>query len=359
MTISTNRHILITGGCGFIGSNLAVALAADGHQVTCFDNLSRRGSEVLLTRVLEHGCEFAHGDIRSVEDLARLKGDFDLMIECSAEPSVLVGTQGADAMFLLNNNLVGSLNCFELARQRRMGVLFLSTSRVYPYTSINALRFAEADTRFEYADSNPGVSARGISTEFPLDGSRSLYGATKLASEIILQEYSQQYDIPCIINRCGVIAGPWQLGKVDQGVFTYWLAQHLFGKNLKYIGFGGTGKQVRDLLHVADLTDLLKKQIAAIEPYRGQVFNVGGSAYSNLSLRETTTLCARITGHTVEITPNPVDRPADVIWFLTDNGVTEEAFSWQPARSPETILTDIFLWLTHHQSEFERVMGGR
>ncbi len=353
-------HILITGGCGFIGSNLAVALAQDGHQITCFDNLSRRGSEILLARTREHGCAFAHGDIRSVEDLMRLKGDFDIMIECSAEPSVLVGTQGADAVFMLNNNLVGSLNCFEMARQRGMGVLFLSTSRVYPFKPLNDLSYDEAETRFEFNGSGPGVSKRGVAIDFPLNtGSRSLYGATKLASEVILQEYSQQYDMPCIINRCGVIAGPWQLGKVDQGVFTYWLAQHVFGGTLKYIGFGGKGKQVRDLLHVYDLVDLVRKQIAALPNYRGQIFNAGGGAQTSLSLLETTALCRRITGKTLDVTPDPVDRPADVIWYMTDNGNTEPTFDWKPTRSPETILGDIHEWLTEHKQQFQQVMGAK
>ena len=352
-------NLLITGGCGFIGSNLAVALAEQGHAVTCFDNLSRRGSEVLLARILEHGCRFAHGDIRSPEDLGRIAGEFDIMIECSAEPSVLVGTQGADATYMLNNNLVGSLHCFEFARQRGMGILFLSTSRVYPYPALNKLHFDEGETRFEYADNQPGVSASGVRLDFPLDGARSLYGATKLASEIILQEYSRQYDLPCIINRCGVVAGPWQLGKVDQGVFTYWLAQHVFGKNLKYIGFGGRGKQVRDLLHVADLTDLIAKQIAVLSDYRGQVFHAGGGANGSLSLLETTRLCQHITGKTVDVTPDAIDRPADVIWYVTDNGATESTFDWKPTRDPETILTDIFHWLDAHQAQFQKFMGGK
>lgn len=352
------HHILLTGGCGFIGSNLAVALATDGHSVTCFDNLARRGSEILLRRIQEAGCRFVHGDIRNVEDLQRVSGDFDLMIECSAEPSVLVGTQGADAIFMVNNNLIGSLNCFEAARQRGMAILFLSTSRVYPYDRLNALQFAEEETRFVYADNRPGVSADGVAIDFPLDGARSLYGATKLAGEIMLQEYSRSYNIPALINRCGVIAGPWQLGKADQGVFTFWLAQHYFGKDLKYIGFGGKGKQARDLLHIADLVTLIKKQIARIGEFRGQVFNAGGSAFSSLSLRETTALCQKITGNTVGITPALEDRPADVIWYVTDNGVTEPTFGWKPTRNPETILTDIFEWLHDNESLFTRVLKG-
>jgi CDP-paratose 2-epimerase len=346
------KNILITGGAGFIGSNLGVALKADGHAVTCLDNLSRRGSELLLRRILENGCSFLHGDIRNEEDLEKIKRPFDIMIECSAEPSVLVGTRGEDARFLLNNNLFGAVNCFEFARIRRIPVIFLSTSRVYPYTAINRLPFQEEPTRFEYAGNHAGASRNGISTSFTLRGFRSLYGAAKLSAEHLLQEYCGLYGLPAVINRCGVIAGPWQLGKVDQGVFTYWLYRHYFEKDLHYIGFGGTGKQVRDLLHVNDLVLLIKKQINEAERFRGEVFNAGGSTFSNLSLCEATALCREITGKKIPVSGMPDNRPADVKWYITDNGDTESVFDWKPTQKPEVILSDIHRWLTVHAETF-------
>jgi CDP-paratose 2-epimerase len=351
-------NFLITGGCGFIGSNLAVAMAENGHAVTCMDNLSRRGSEVLLSRILEHGCCFMHGDIRNGEDFERLKGAYDVMIECSAEPSVLVGTQGADALFLINNNLVGSVNCFEYCRTRKTPMIFLSTSRVYPYDAINRLSFVEGETRFEYGDTYAGVSSRGIAVSFSLTGYRSLYGATKLASEFLLQEYSRLYDVPSIINRCGVIAGPWQLGKVDQGVFTYWLASHHFRRDLNYIGFGGKGKQVRDLLHIEDLVSLINAQIASVGSYRGKVFNVGGGVHSNLSLMETTELCRNITGHSVNVGKCSTDRPCDLIWYIGNNDKTEREFGWKPQRGPALILSDIYGWLKDNEGRLASTLGN-
>lgn len=353
-----NRQALITGGCGFIGSNLAVALSQEGYCVTCLDSLSRRGSELLLNRVLAHGCSFCHGDIRCPEDFLKVKRDFAVLIECSAEPSVMAGAQGENARYMVNNNLIGTINCLELARDREIPILFLSTSRVYPYGRINSCRFCEAPTRYLYDDEQHGISREGISTGFPLDGPRSLYGTTKLCAEYLLQEYCAQYGVKGIINRCGVIAGPGQLGKVDQGVFTYWLAQHYFRRSLRYLGFGGKGKQVRDLLHIDELTGLIVKQLEVIDRFQGHVFNVGGSLVANLSLREATALCREITGNRVEIGEDPETRPADVIWYMTDNGETTREFNWHPSKDARTILEDIYGWLKTNEDEFARVFGG-
>ena len=351
-------RILITGGCGFIGSNLAVAFRQQGARVVVFDNLSRRGSEILLRRVQEAGAEFVRGDIRHPADLEQVAGPVDLLIECSAEPSVLVGVNGDDAEFMVQNNLVGSLHCFEFARKRRAPVIFLSTSRVYPYDALNRQEYREEATRFVPARESAGFGPAGVGVDFPLQGARSLYGATKLASEIMLQEYSHQYDLPAVIDRCGVVAGPWQLGKQDQGVFTHWLVSHRLNRPLAYIGFGGQGKQVRDLLHIDDPVELVLLQSRRIAEFRGDVFPAGGSTFSNLSLREATELCQAITGRRLPMTAQPENRPADVAWFITDNRPTTARLGWRPTRSAETILRDIHAWLEAHP-DLEAALFGK
>jgi len=353
------KRILITGGCGFIGSSLAVELASQGYSVTVLDNLSRRGSEILLNKVLTCGIKFVHGDVRNPEDLAKLKEEYALMIESSAEASVLTGTNGQDARYLLNVNLQGSINCFELARERGIPVIFLSSSRVYPYSRLNTCRFKETSTRFDFIEGCEGVTPNGVRVDMPLSGARSLYGTTKLCSELILQEYSAQYGLPVIINRCGAIAGPGQLGKVDQGVFTFWLANHYFKNPLRYIGFGGKGKQVRDLLHVKDLAELVVKQVRYLigaEPgHLNEIFNVGGSVYSSLSLLEATEICAELTGNRIKIESASENRPADMIWYITDNGRTEQVFEWKPRKSAVDILQDTFRWLQENESDFKKI----
>ena len=326
--------------------------------MVAFDNLSRRGSEILLRRIQEAGAEFVRGDIRNPADLAQVTGPVDLLIECSAEPSVLVGVNGDDAEFMVQNNLVGSLHCFEFARKCRAPVIFLSTSRVYPYDALNRQEYREEATRFSPVGSGPGFGPDGVGIDFPLLGARSLYGATKLASEIMLQEYSHQYGLPAVIDRCGVVAGPWQLGKQDQGVFTHWLVSHRLNRPLAYIGFGGQGKQVRDLLHVDDLVELVLLQSRRIAEFRGDVFPAGGSTFSNLSLREATDLCQTITGRRLPLSTQLTNRPADVIWFVTDNGPTTARLGWRPARSAETILRDVQAWLDAHP-DLEAALFGK
>ncbi len=337
--------ILVTGGCGFIGSTLAIALREDGHEVICFDNLSRRGSEIILERISGKGCAFIHGDARNPEDFSRLPKNMDLMLECSAEPSVMAAASSDSARFVIQNNLFGTVNCLEYARLASMPFMFMSTSRVYPYSAINALRFKQTDSRVVCEERAQGLTANGITEDFSLKGPRSLYGATKLASELLAQEYAAQYDLPVLINRCGVVAGPWQMGKSDQGVLAFWMAAHLLGKNLKYIGFGGQGKQVRDVLHVNDFADLVRRQLALANSWRGNVYNVGGGLDCSLSLRETTALCATLTGRTVEMGSEPSSRPADVVWYVSDNARVSREFQWAPVSKPEKIMDDIRVWM--------------
>jgi CDP-paratose 2-epimerase len=355
-----HRAVLVTGGAGFVGSNLCVMLRGESsaRRVVAFDNLKRRGSELNLPRLKAAGAEFVHGDVRSPDDLAALAGDFDLLLDCSAEPSVLAGAGGSPA-YVVQTNLVGTANCLEWARPRQADVLFLSTSRVYPIAPQNQLSLIEGETRFELAPEQPfaGVSEAGISEGFSLEGARSIYGATKLASELLVEEYRVTYGLRTVVNRCGVLAGPWQMGKVDQGVFTLWVLAHLLGKPLKYIGYGGTGKQVRDLLHVRDLFELLALQLPRMNELTGSVFNAGGGRAVSLSLLETTRLCADLTGRSTLIESVSENRFADVPLYLTDNAKVTACTGWAPRTPPAKILEEIVVWARERLSVLEAALG--
>ena len=340
-------RLLITGGAGFVGSNLAVSLAQrhPEWEVIALDNLYRRGSELNLPRLEEAGVEFVKGDVRETADLQALP-ELTAMVECSAEPSVMSGIDG-DSSYLVHTNLTGAYNCLELARRDGAFFVFLSTSRVYPVAPQVELKLEEGETRFEIAAKQAvaGISPAGVSEEFPLEGARTLYGATKLAAELLIEEFRAGLGVPAVIDRCGVIAGPWQMGKVDQGVFTHWMLAHHFGNPLSYIGFGGEGKQVRDLLHVEDLVDLVERQLLAPAEWDGRTVNVGGGRECSLSLRETTAICQRLTGNEVPITPVLETRPGDVPVYLSDCARLFGLDEWRPRRSAEQVLADIYGWI--------------
>jgi len=259
----------------------------------------------------------------------------------------------------LHTNLVGTINCLEAARKRNAAFLFLSTSRVYPIASLNALPFEERDTRFAWTSDTPaaGASPGGISETFTLDGPRSLYGASKLAGEMLLQEYVYNYGMRGLVNRCGLLAGPWQMGKIDQGVVTLWVANHYFNRPLDYIGFGGAGKQVRDILHVEDLFELIIRQLANAHAWDGKVYNVGGGPSLSVSLQELTAKCALLTGNTITIGAVQETSSVDLRIYLTDAAKAIDDFDWQPRRDINTILKDIYLWIRGNETLLKRVLG--
>lgn len=351
-------RILITGGAGFIGSNLAVYLKKylAGSEVFCADSLKRTGTDLILRRLRSEEIAFYHADIRCPEDLDALPA-FDLLIDCSAEPSVHQGVQPSANLYTFNTNLVGTFHCLELARKNRAGFLFLSTSRVYPIELINSLNYEETESRFELSSTQSvqGVSENGISEMFPLMGRRSLYGATKLSGELLLQEYAHTYQMPALINRCGVVAGPWQLGRMDQGIVSYWILQQVFQRDLKFIGFGGQGKQVRDFLHIDDLSRLVLSQIQSISSWNCEVFNVGGGKDNALSIYELDNQCQQITktctspDHDVRTSIN------DIKFYVTDNKKVCQDFSWRPMRSCYDILMECYSWVERNRRFLEEI----
>lgn len=360
-------RILITGGCGFVGSSLALAFRREypAAGVVAFDNLRRRGSELNVGRLARHGVTFVHGDVRVRADLDDLPGTFDVVIDAAAEPSVHAGAAtgaaagAASPDYVVHANLVGTLNCLELARRRAGRVVFLSTSRVYSIAPLRALALVECPTRLELAEAQPqpGASAAGIAEGFPTHLPRSLYGATKLASELLVQEYAAGFGVPAVIDRCGVIAGPGQFGRVDQGVVSLWVARHHFGGALRYTGWGGTGKQVRDLLHPDDLFALLLRQLDDAERCAGEAFNVGGGRPVSVSLAELTTLCREATGRTAPIGAEPETAAVDVPLYLSDTTRARERFAWTPTRSAAEIVGEIAGWMRENEAELGPIFG--
>ena len=351
--------IMITGGSGFVGASLAIYLkrSMQSARVIALDNLKRRGSELNLVRLQQGGVEFLHADIRLISDVD-VVDSLDIIIDCAAEPSVLAG-YNESPKYIVDTNLGGTINCLEIARQHSAQFIFVSTSRVYSTSRLQKILLKESDTRFEIVSNQleAGVTGDGINENFSVAGARSMYGASKFASEILVTEYADMYDMHTVINRSGVIAGPWQMGKFDQGIIGFWVAQHYFQGALKYLGFNGTGKQVRDILHIADFCRLIELQIEHASHVRGQTFNVGGGLDNAVSLLELTTLCQKATGKNISIDSIAAQRPGDVPIYVTDNRNVYEHLGWKPEIALEKIIADVVEWCDTNEEILQPVLG--
>ena len=353
-------RLLVTGGAGFVGANLALAFKRDfpAWQVTALDNLYRKGSELSVPRLAAAGVTFERGDVRTREDIDRC-GAFDLLIECSAEPSAKAG-YGESPGYLIDTNLGGAVNCLEACRENKAGMVFLSTSRVYPLAGLRDLPLVDTPDGLDVPRdaAGPGWSYQGVTVDFPLTGPRSLYGATKLGAELLITEYVHAYDLPCTVLRAGMISGSWQMGKVDQGVVVLWASRHLFGGTLDYIGWGGTGQQRRDVLHVDDLYDLVRLQAEDLSTYQGRVFNAGGGRCNAVSLRALTAACEERAGRSIAIGSVADTHDSDIPWYVTDNAAVTAATGWAPKRTLDVILDDVFDWLHAHRATLQPLLAG-
>jgi CDP-paratose 2-epimerase len=352
--------ILITGGCGFVGSNLAV-LFKQHHtesEVYCLDNLSRRGSEINLQKVLAAGGQFIHGDVRIKSDFDRIP-KVDIVIDAAAEPSVLAGKVPGELENLIDTNLNGTINTLYFAKRHQSAIIFLSTSRVYPYDTLAKAKLISTPKRFYISNDQAllGLSEKGVAENYPLEGLRSLYGATKLASEYFIQEFANNFGLPAIINRCGVLSGPYQMGKIDQGVIVLWMAKHFWKGRLGYIGFGGLGQQARDVLHVRDLFRLVQWQIANLGLLKGQIYNVGGGLDNTVSLSELTDLCSKITGNIIEIGSSLENRPGDLPIYVTDNRKITDFSGWKPEISIATLLKEVHEWFLTDELSLKSILS--
>jgi CDP-paratose 2-epimerase len=338
-------RILITGACGFAGSTIAEELAnlSPAGELFGLDNLSRPGSEVNRSRLKKRGVRLFAGDVRNASDLESLP-TVDWVVDAAANPSVLAGvTRQASSRQLIENNLLGTFNVLEYCKRSAGGLVLLSTSRVY---SIAALASAPLDAVNEafvprYRELHlPGWTERAINEHFSTHPPLSLYGCSKLASELLALEYGAAFGLPVYINRCGVLAGAGQFGKPDQGIFSFWINSYCWKRPLKYIGFGGRGHQVRDCLHPRDLAPLLHRQMQSSGKHAGQVINLSGGAASSISLAQLSQWCLRRFGpHSVGSDEN--DRPFDVPWIVLDPSHAEQLWQWRAATPLEQILDEI------------------
>jgi CDP-paratose 2-epimerase len=337
-------RILITGICGFVGSTLVRGLREGWPEweIMGLDNLVRAGSERNRHGLRELGVRLYHGDVRNPSDLETLPR-CDWIIEAAANPSVLAGVDGkTSSRQLIEHNLVGTINMLELQKHWRCGFTMLSTSRVYSIRALAAIPVEIQGDRFVPRPNAgvPACSARGVAEEFSTEPPLSLYGSSKRASELLACEYAESFDLPVSILRCGVLAGAGQFGKIDQGIFSFWIHSWCRRRPLRYIGFDGMGCQVRDCLHARDLVPLIAQQIIKPRPDGPRVLNVSGGLGQSASLCQLSKWCTERFGPHV-VTGEGKGRPFDVPWLVLDSSRAGEIWGWKPQTPLEAIWTEI------------------
>ena len=327
--------ILITGGCGFVGSNLALFLKKKGFKVHTLDNLTRKGSRYnsnLLKKQKIKNYKINISNIKKIKSLPK----YDLILDCCAEAAVEISKKDFDKV--INTNLIGTINILKKSKNDKSKIIFISSSRIYPLEEMNKI------IKNKNLKSKIKIS-KMFSEKDKIIGPKTIYGLTKLCSEMLIEEFSYAYQLKYLINRCGVISGPLQFGKQDQGFVSLWIWRHLNKKKLSYIGYGGYGNQIRDVLHIDDLSELILLQIKNINKINNKLFTVGGSKTSYTSLSQLTKLCQKITGNKIKMGKVSKTSSYDIPYYLSDNTHVSNTYRWKPKRNINQVVMDTFLWL--------------
>lgn len=336
------KPALITGGAGFIGTNLAARLAGEGRKVHVFDSLAREGVEANLRWLQERFGELISIEIADVRDagaVRRAVARAGEVYHLAAQVAVTTSVERPEDDFEINAR--GTLNVLEGVRALSdpPPLVFTSTNKVYG--KLEGCHFAEGEGAYSPLDSHLAVG--GIAEDQPLDF-YSPYGCSKGAADQYVRDYARIYGIPAVVFRMSCIYGPHQRGTEDQGWVAHFLLQALRGEPITLYG---NGKQVRDILFVDDLVDAFLRARANIDRVRGEVFNIGGGAGRTVSLLELIALMEHLHG-----APTPVAfgswRPGDQPWYVSDTTHFRRLTGWEPATGVAGGVERLYLWLRDH-----------
>ena len=335
--------ILVTGGCGFVGSNISIYLKnkIKGSIICTLDNFSRKGSRVNYVRLKKNNIKNYKLDIIDYKKLQNLP-KFDLIIDCCAEAAVGDSVKKPEKVF--QTNLVGTFNTLSKCIKDGGKIIFLSSSRVYSIKSLKKNIHINKIKRRNLLENK-------INEKFDTSSPKSLYGFTKLSSEDLIKEMNYSHGIKYIINRFGVISGPWQFGYEDQGFVSLWIISHIMKKNLKYIGFNGLGNQHRDVIHIDDVCKIILIQIKKFNIINNQIFNIGGGIKSFISLKDLTKMCEIVTGNIIKFSKVKKTSLFDIPTFLTNNEKINKMYKWKPSKSINNIVSDIYTWAIKNKKD--------
>lgn len=348
-----NDKILIVGGAGFVGSNLSIFLKKTGYDVVVADNLVRRGSEVSLLKFKQNDIQFYHCDIRNKEDLFNLP-QVDIVLNCAAQPSAINYT---NPEFDFTNNTKGLVNILEFCRKNKNPLIFWSTNKCYSGELVNSVPKTIKERRYVWNNDNfnlVGWSKKGFNESLSVDGfDHSIYGASKIAADLLVQEWSDAYNIPAICNRFSCLAGPNQWGKAEQGWVTWFAIANELKLPIEIYGFGGY--QVRDCLFSSDLNRLIQKQIQNIHKYKSKIFNVGGGLNNTLSINEAIDILESKNNKFSLISHKQENRRADQAIYISDISNVSKEFDWQPEKTIHEGYEEILEWVKENKQTLEKL----
>jgi CDP-paratose 2-epimerase len=339
----STKHVLITGGAGFIGCNAARYFGQRNWQVTVLDNLSRVGTESNLTWLRdETEFEFAKADVRDTAAVNKVISETkpDAIIHLAAQ--VAVTTSVTDPRMDFDVNALGTFNLLDAVRRYRPDTPFLFASTNKVYGKIAGATSELRGNRYAYTN-----RPHGIPESEPLDF-LSPYGCSKGAADQYVLDFARIYGIPAASFRQSCIYGPRQFGVEDQGWVAWFAIATLLEKNITIYG---DGKQVRDVLHVDDAIRAYEAAIRSPDDIRGQAFNIGGGTEQTLSLLE---LIDMLEKHYKRKIPLKFDqwRPGDQEVYVSDVRKLEKLLSWKPAIDAKQGVGKLIEWVEQNRSAF-------
>jgi CDP-paratose 2-epimerase len=339
-------HILITGGAGFIGCNLADACIRAGHEVTLFDNLSRRGSETNLAWLRlslgDDSFAFVKGDIRNYEAILRATAGQEAIYHLASQTAVTTSVTDPRTDFEIN--ALGTFNALEAARHAGRDPIFIFASTNKVYGGMEDAPAVELETRYAL----PAYPA-GVSETRPLDF-HSPYGCSKGAADQYVRDYARIYGLRTVVFRQSCIYGQRQMGVEDQGWVAWFAIAAVTGKPITIYG---NGKQVRDLLHVDDLVRAFQLATERIDVTAGQVYNLGGGPANTLSIwAEFGPLLTMVVGRPVEPSAWSGWRPGDQPVFVADARKAGQEFGWAPQVSVRDGIARLVDWVRENRELF-------